>query len=340
MSITKYFIGCLAIATVALSCKKSTKFDITGDPDIKFFTNTQSFGTGPQNALTYSAVNIPNGAGSGLLNLSSTIPATIKFPVFASKQISQDVTVTAKLDTTLIATYNAANNTSYAAFPVGVLNADGLLAHIAKGTASSSDSITITTNAPGFNLLTGTAYMAPIKLTTVSPGEGSITAASTQVTYIIVNVEQRRIKYLATTADVIGALLTPRTAWTSAFTPAPTTTGSIFDGSTTTFSRWTASPVQLDVNMQAIQNVTGIRLYTANTATYVPTQIDVYLSNDGITYDKIGSDLKANITYASSYNYILFYKAIQAKYIRLNLSYTTNTNAQNYRIVEFDVYGN
>jgi len=339
MSITKYFIGCLAIATIAFSCKKSTPYDVVGDPDIKFFTNNQSFGTGPQNAITYSVVNIPNTAGSGLLNLSSTIPAAIKFPVFASKQISQDVTVTAKLDNTLVDAYNAANNTSYAPFPVGVLNADGLMAHIAKGTSTSSDSITITTNSPGFNLLTGTAYMAPIKLTTIDPS-GTITNSSTQITYIVVNVEQRRIKYLATTADVIGSLLTTRAAWTANFNPAPTTVGSILDGSTTTYSRWVASPVQLDVNMQATANVTGIRLYTATSTTYTPTQVDVYLSNDGISYDKIGSVLKANTTYSTTYSYILFYKAIPAKYIRLILSYSTSTNTQNFRIVEFDVYAN
>jgi hypothetical protein len=138
----------------------------------------------------------------------------------------------------------------------------------------------------------------------------------------------------------LGFLITPRTSWAVTFNPAPTTTGSVTDGLTTTFSRWTASPVQVDVNLQTVQNVTGIRLFTATSATYVPTQVDVYLSNDGITYDKIGSPLKANLTYASSYNYILFYKAIQAKYIRLMLSYITNTNTQNYRVVELDVYAN
>jgi len=341
MPTIKYFIGCLLVSFMLLSCKKTISYDITGDPEVKFFTNNQATGNGPQNAISYNVVNIPNTAGSGLVNLSSNVATTIKFPVYSTKPVSGDVTITAALDNSLIATYNTANNTSYAPFPTGVLNTDALTAHLTQGSSISMDSITITSNPASLNLLTGTSYMAPIVLTSVSsPAVGSITKATTQVTYIVVNAEQRRIKFLATTADVLGALLTPRTAWTAVYNPVPTTVGSIFDGSTATFNRWVASPVQVDVNMQATQNVTGIRLLSSTSATYVPTQVDVYLSNDGITFDKIGSPLKANLTYASTYNYILFYKAIPAKYIRLMLYYVTNTNTQNYRVVEFDVYAN
>jgi len=338
---TKYFIGYILAVALLSSCKKTTGYDIVGETDIKFFTNTPSSGNAPQNALVYSVVNIPNTSGNGVLNLSSTLPASIQFQVFATKPLGQDVTISAALDTTLVATYNATYNTHYAVFPSGILSTDALAAHISKGNTSSTDSITIPVNSANLSLLTGTAYMAPIKLTTVKDASaGNLTSNSTmQVTYIVVNVEQRRIKYLATTTDIIGALLAPRTAWAATFTPALATTGSIFDGSLTTYSRWAASPGQLDVDMQAPKNVTGIRLYTATSATYVPTIVDVYLSNDGINYDHIGTPLKANITY-STYDYILFYKAIPARYVRLILSYSTSTSTNNFRVAEFDVYGN
>ncbi|KAI9452865.1 hypothetical protein F5148DRAFT_1289432 [Russula earlei] len=328
-------------AAVLSSCAKTTGYDITGETDVKFFMNNASSGNAPQNAIVYTAVNIPNGTGSGLLNLSSTLPAAVQFPILASKPVGQDVTISAALDTTMVATYNAAHNTNYKVFPAGILSTDALVAHIAKGNTISTDSVTIAVNTANLLLLTDTTYMAPIKLTTIKDASaGNITGnATTQVTYVVVKVEQRRIKYLATTADVIGTLLTPRTAWAATFTPAVTTTGSIFDGSLTTYSRWAASPGQLDVDMQAAKNVTGIRLYTATSATYVPAAVDVYLSNDGITYDHIGAPLKANITY-STYDYILFYKPITARYIRLILSYSTSTNTQNLRVTEFDVYAN
>jgi hypothetical protein len=341
----KFLIGCIAITSVLASCGKNDSYDIKGEKTVKFFTNNESFGNAPQNSVSYNVVNIPDVAGSGLINLSTTVPSAIKFPVFASAEVSQDVTIGAELDNSLIAAYNTSHNTNYEAFPNGMLTSTSLVAHILKGSSRSADSITLTPALAGLNTLTGKAYMAPIKLTTVSePAVGEITGnTTTQVTYVVVNVELRRIKYLALAAEALGSLITPRTSWTLLFNPAPTTiagTGSVVDGSTASYSRWTASPVQVDINLQTARNVTGVRLYTTTSATNIPTQVEVLLSNDGINYDMIGAPLRANLTYASGYNYILFYKAIPAKYLRLKLSYSTSTSTNNFRIAELDVYAN
>lgn len=338
----KFLIGCVVMGSVLFSCKKKEHYDITGDPAVKFFTNNESPGNAPQNSINYAVVNIPAATGTDLVNLSTTMPAAIKFPVLATKPVSQDVVIGAVLDNSLIAEYNAAHNTNYESFPAGVLNTNSLAASIPKNASSSVDSITVAVDAASLNKLTEKAYMAPIKLTTVSnTAAGQISGTTTSyVTYIVVNVEKRLIKYLATAAEAVGTLINPRTSWNVTFNPAPIAPGSVTDGSTTTFSRWGVSLVDVDVNMQVTQNVTGIRLYTSNSATYTPTQIDVFLSNDGITYNLIGSPLKANLTYASSYNYILFYKPIAAKYLRLRLYSSTSTNTQNRRLTELDVYAN
>lgn len=340
MSIIKYLTGCLLIASM-VACSKSDSYDITGDPEIKFFTRNETLGNAPLNSITYDVVNYPDVAGNGWLNLSTTLPAAIKVPVYATQPLTEDVTIGAELDNSLVAKYNAAHNTNYATLPAGFLNTSGLSAKILKGKTTSSDSITIATTVTSLNTLTEPAYLVPIKLTTVSnPSVGSITGNNSMVTYIVVNVEFRRIKYLATTADIQGALISPRTSWLISFTPAPATAGNVLDGLTTTFSRFGTSPVQVDVNLQATKNVTGIRLYTSNNATHIPTRVEVLLSTDGINYSLVGSPLRANLTYASSYNYILFYKAIPANYVRLNLYYTTSTNSQNTRLTELDIYAN
>ncbi len=164
----KQFIGCLVVGTIALSCSKTTTFDVKGDPGVKFFTNITSPGNAPQNSINYSVVNIPIAPpGFGLMNLSANIPATVKFPVYATSPVSQDVTIQAALDTSLITKYNAQYNTNYLPFPAGILKTDGLAAHILKGTTTSADSITIATDLTSINQLTGLAYMAPVKLTTI-----------------------------------------------------------------------------------------------------------------------------------------------------------------------------
>lgn len=342
MSKLTYFAGCFLLISTLLSCRKSDSYDVKGDVPVKFFTNNESLGNAPQNSITYAVVNIPNVAGSGLVNLSTTLPAAIRFPVFATKPVEQSVIIGATLDNSLIAKYNEAKGTSYEPFPAGVISASTLSVTIPAGATVSSDSLALSMDATKLNTLTSKAYMAPVMLTTVSnPSAGEITTTSTtHITYIVVNTELRQIKYLAPAADALGTLITPRTAWSVIFTPAPTTVGSVTDGSTTTFSRWTASPVLVDVNLQATKNVTGIRLYTSNNATHIPTAVEVSLSNDGINYDIVGAPLRADLTYASSYNYILFYKAIPAKYVRLKLTYTTSTNTQNFRITELDIYAN
>jgi hypothetical protein len=341
MSIIKYLTGSLLIMTTIVACKKEDSPDVTGDPEVKFFTNNETLGNAPVNSKSYSVVNYPDVASNNWLNLSHDLPATIKFPVFATQPLGDDVTVGAELDNSLVAKYNTEHSTSFAVLPNGFLNTTGLSARILKGQTRSTDSISIATTTTNVNTLTEPAYLVPIKLTTVSnPSLGAVTSTNSMVTYIVLNVELRRIKYLAAAAEAQGTLITPRTSWAVTFNPAPQTTGSVTDGSTTTFSRFGVTPVTVDVNLQASKNVTGIRLYTSNNATHIPTGVDVYLSSDGINYTLVGKPLRANLTYASSYNYILFYKAIPANYVRLVLYYTTSTNTQNTRVTELDVYAN
>lgn len=342
MLIPKYFTGCLLMALLFLSCKKNTTYDIKGDAEVKFFINNTGPGNLPDNAINYNVVNIPDVASNGFVNLSTTIPGAIKFPVFATKPVDMDVMIEAQLDTSLITAYNIAHNTNYVAFPSAVLNTNLLSAHIAKGASTSLDSISVGVDLTALNSLTQTAYIAPIKLIKVSnPSAGKITTnVTTQVIYIVANIEIRRIKYLAVAADALGSLITPRSSWALSFNPAPSIVASVVDGSNTTYSRWASSPEQVDVDMQTVKNVTGIRLYTSSSSTYIPTQVYVYLSNDGINYDFIGSPLKANLTFSSSYNYVLFYKAIPARYARLKLYYSTSTSSNNLRLAELDVYAN
>jgi hypothetical protein len=345
MSTLKYISLGMIAAGMLIACGKKEGYDITGDPQVKFFTNLEALGNAPVNSISYVVVNIPNVAGNDWVNLSTTMPATVRFPVMASAPVSQEVTIGAALDNSLIDKYNAAHGTSYLPFPAGIFNTEALSARIAAGTSISADSISIATNGAGLSTLTGKSYMAPIVLKTVSnPAAGGITSnTAIQVAYVVANVEKRLIRYNTPEAQMTGTLIADRSAWAAVLTPEPTTIsngGGILDGSTASYSRWAASPGQVDINMQTAQAVTGIRLRTSTTANMIPTQVEVYLSGDGITYDLIGAPLRADLSYEGGNNFISFYKPIQAKYIRLRLFYSTSNNTQNRRITELDVYAN
>lgn len=340
----KYITGCL-LMTAVFSCKKDDTADIKGNSGTIIFTNNANLGNMPGNSVSYPVVNIPDVNADGWVNLSSGVPAAIKIPVYASKPVSRDVTVAAELDNSLVAGYNATHNTSYVELPAGILNTQLLTARIPAGGTTSADSLSIAVNPADLNKLTSPAYMAPIKLTTVSDeSAGSITAdTSIRVVYVVLNVELRQIHYLATTANIVGTVQA-KTGWTVSFTPAPapTTAGSVLDGSTTTYSRWVTptSPVQVDLDMQASKNVTGFRVYSSTSSSGIPSQFDVSVSDNGIDYKVIGTAVKANVTYGSGYSYVLFYKPIAARYVRLMVSYSTSTSSQNGRIAELDVYAN
>ncbi len=184
--------------------------------------------------------------------------------------------------------------------------------------------------------------MAPIRLKSVSNEKlGVITGVEgSNVTYIVVNPEIRYIEYNSGAAAMTGTLINPRSGWTVSFNPAPIQTGNVTDGSNSTFSRWGVSLVEANINLNETKNVTGFRIYTASSATYSPTQVNVEVSNDGITYRSLGMPLRANLTTASGYTYIKLYEAISTSYVRLVVSYSTSTNSNNRRIAELDVYAN
>lgn len=332
------------MATALFACKKSTHIDVKGDPEVKFFTLIESPANTPANSFSYTALNIPNTGGSGWINSTNSFPSSIKFPVRASKAVGEDVTITAEIDNSLVAAYNEANDTEYQTFPADVFNLEKASATILAGEARSMDSIVIVPDGSKLGPLVAGNYMAAIRLKTVSkPTVGSVTSnEKINTVYIVSSVEQRQIWYNAGTANITGTLVSPRTSWTASYDPTPVATsgGSIFDGSTGSYQRWPNGTTSglLTVDMQSARNVSAIRLYTSNNTTYTPTRIDVYLSTDGVNYELMGSPLKANLAYTSSYNYIVFYKPTSARYIRLRLYYSTSTNTQNFRVTEFDVY--
>lgn len=329
----------LGAVLLLAACKKEGAYDITGDPEIKFFTNNEAPGNAPINSLNYWVVNIP--AGNGWQNLSTTLPEQIKIPVFATRPVPETVDISAEIDNSLIASYNSRHNTDFKALPAGVINPGSFTATIQQGQTISSDSITIPAIHTDLGALTEVAYMVPVRLTQVSkPSVGGITAnALISISYIVVYTELRQVRYLATEADIPGTLATNRSSWEASFSPAPTTTGSIFDNNANTFTRWGSSTVgQADINLQEPHKISGIRLLTTTTAAQRPLSYEVWLSNDGINYTYFGRPMRNDVTFAGGREFIGFYHTHEARYVRLILTYGTGTNTQNRRLNEFDLF--
>jgi hypothetical protein len=335
----KYGVTGLALCLLMLSCSKKDNYDIKGNPDIKIFTNNLAAGNDPINSIRFGVVNRPD--GGNIINLETTMPSEIKIAVYATRAVSQDITIEAELAGELIADYNATHGTSFQAFPTGMLNADNLTARINSGMSYSSDSLNVAVNLGMLSSLTGTAYMAPIRLRSVSnPNAGSLSSkAESVVTYIIAYPEMRYIRFNAEETDLVGNQMADRAAWDFSYSPTPAfSNGTFWDGNNNSYIRWSSSPIEVNVNMQAETPFTGLRLRTGTNSNWTPTQVDLYISNDGINYQSLGTAARGDLVYTGGYTYVVLYNSMPAKYLRLMLSYSTSTSSNNRRLSELDVY--
>ncbi len=339
MSRYTYGVSSLAFCLLLLSCSKKDNYDIKGNPDIIIFTNNLAAGNDPVNSIRYGVVNRPD-AGN-IVNLETTMPSDIRIAVYATRPVSQDISIEAELAEELIADYNATHGTGFQAFPTGMLNADNLRARISAGMSYSSDSLSLGVNLGMLSSLTGTAYMAPIRLRSVSnPNAGSLSSkAESVVTYIVAYPEMRHIRFNASEAELLGNQLADRSAWDFSYSPAPTfSNGTFWDGNNNSYIRWGTSPIEVNVNMQSEHDITGLRLRTGTNSSWSPTQVELLISNDGINYERLGRAERANLLYSNNYSYIVLYNSMQAKYLRLLLTYSTSTSTNNRRLAELDVY--
>lgn len=341
MQMLKYMTGAAMLILLA-ACSKEERYDVEGDPEVKFFTNNGALGNAPQNSLSFQVINYPDPAGTDFLNLTTSLPNVIKFPVFATRGVSQDVEINAVLDNSLVAAYNRQHNTEYEVLPESMLNPGPLTARFVKGSTVSNDSISLPLTLAGLHQLSAPAYMAAVKLSAVSNrNAGSLTSnESSLITYILVNVEKRWIRSLGVESDVMGSLVADKSNWVATLTPAPSPAGSIIDNSTSSYSRFPSSPGQVDLDMQEVKSLGGIRLRTGSSNTTTPLQTTIQISTDGINYESIGAPARADLTYASGATYFILYRPVQARYLRLQLNYSTSTSTQNRRVTELDVYIN
>lgn len=316
------------------SCSDDESYDVTGNPTNKVFVNTQGWSpiNTPKNSFVFEVVHTPEGDFGNIL---------AKFPIRSTGAISSATTVKVELDNSLIEAYNQAHNTQYAAFPTAVLNLNRDAATIATGEYISADSISISVDQSKLGLLTEKAYLVPVKLASVSGSNAEI-ASSQNIVYIIATTSVRLIKYNVASTAMLGSLVSSYSGWevSADVTVSSGTYSNIFDASTTTYWTFSASPATIVIDMKENKNVSGLRLFARN-ATSTSNEnsfnnVVVSLSEDNLSYNNIGTVTNSTMVKESGYQYIGFYRAVSARYIKLSLGWSTTTRA----IADLRVYVN
>lgn len=323
-AISKYIAFCVVAAGIFIcqSCSKDEAYDVTGSAENIVYMNVHSWSpiNTPDNSFHF---NVTQTGQKSILSNVSTI--TAKFAAQCTHEAATDIQVKYEIDTALI-------SAGYKNIPDGVtISMDKTELVIPKGATISNDSITISIDTAKLGLLAVGSYMIPVK---ISSAAGAKVSSNLQSVFLIVDVAFSNCVNNAT--SIAGTALSGRTAWSATLSTTPSSGAleNMFDGNTRTY--WYVSPAaacELTVNMNAVRsNITGIRLNSYSTSYSLQT-MTVYSSTDGITWVSQGN---VTLSTAATYQYIQFYSAINAQYLKLKI---TGWKSGSFVILtEFDVF--
>lgn len=321
----KYIVAsCITFAICSMqSCSDDEAYDVVGDKTNKVFINTDHLnpiGT-PKNSYTFEVQHTPEGSTAG-----SSIEA--KFPVRTTRAVEGNIVVTAEIDNSAIDIYNNANGTSYNMIPENLVVLEDMSATVSQGNTLSTDSIEVSIDQTKLDQLTKEYYLVPIKLKSVSDKSAEISSNYNTV-YIIINTKEVVIKPNVSPSEMLGTLVSDYSAWTviADVTASSGSASDVFDGSTNTYWDLQASPVTITLDMKQKKKIGGLRLYSMYAqygSYYYANKVDVAVSENSIDYKELGAGLVSNMASASNYQYLGFYKPIEAQYIKLKLTWAAS----------------
>ncbi|WP_171047916.1 BT_3987 domain-containing protein [Pedobacter xixiisoli] len=309
-------------AAVFQSCSKKETYDVTGDTETRIFINSEGRSSlaNLKNSFTYAIQHTVEGS-------TSNADIQAKFPVLSTKPVSSTVTVNAEIDNSLVTAYNAANNVSYEKLPNGFATLTKTSVTIEQGSSISSDQILVSVDPSKFAQLTAPAYLIPIKLSSISSSSAKI-STNYQTAYIVINTKEVIVKPNVAATGMFGALVTNYSAWgiTASATPNTGVATQMFDNSTTTRWGFATHPLTITADMMETKTIGGLRLFAYRAATgFLFSNVIVSVSNDGVNYTELGTATNSTMVNASGYQYIGLYKTVQARYIRLALTWTSTS---------------
>lgn len=281
---------------------------------------------GSDNVLTGAVAHTPGGSFNGL---------NAAFNVYCTVSSASGYSVSATADNSLIAAYNSANGTSYAALPDGLLLLENNPCTIGPNNNKSDGQIKASLTGDLTGLTNAKGYLVPLKLS----AQDAVTSSSRGVVYLVITPSEELFRKNFTEADITGALVADRSGWS--ITGGDYHSGSwpeIIDDSTETFMRPWGSPIMFTITFDKEYEMTGLRI-TARTdnssyQNYQPTEIVIEYSLDGEIYTELGTATSADGSLVKNIpsSYVALYGAQKMKYIRITASYSANMGVGDFNI--------
>ena len=300
-------VSILALGHLMSSCNKPDKIVLKNEGSIYM---SQAAGTRATLALRLAdtAQTVTFGAGYGGLQFAG-----------------QDINVSFKVDTTLVAAYNTLHGTTYTVLPSSSYTTTGLSDVIKAGTTSSAGlGLSISTKAIKF----GTHYMLPIMLASAS--SGSIDS-SLRTTYFAIDTITR----LSVDITSLGALTVSHES-----NPPDANEGSLklVDGDITTkfFTSGYSSDFWMQIKSTAANAVGAYTLTSGNDSpTRDPKNWAFVGSNDGATWTVLDTRVDQAFTGRNQTLRFEVDNVTPYNYYRLNI--TSNSGSRNFQMSEWRI---
>lgn len=246
--------------------------------------------------------------------------------------------VDAEIDNSLVAAFNAAHNTSYAALDASQVLLENLPCTIAAGANKSADEVKVSLTGDLSGLTNKDGYLIPLQLKAPA---GAVVSAGRGVVYVAVSVETSSDPFRTgfTAADIEGTPVADRSAWKLlACDESGVHSGAyanLFDGDLETYVRTWGGPISFTVDMGREYDMTGLYIGSSTwSGKYAPNEVIVEYSLDGEEYLTLGTPTQGagSISVALPDAYIALYGAQRVRYLKITASYGGNMGTGEFNI--------
>jgi hypothetical protein len=313
------------------ACDNDESYDMTGDSTNFLYIrgSGQLFSDKPRNSYVFNITRTPVGEeGDEIL---------VKIPVRVNLPLGKDVSVSARVNNDLIDEYNTNNDARYRPFPEGSVRFTKSSVSIKAGAYVSADSLEFMVSEDQYKHFTEPAYLLPIQLVDATAG---VISTNQSTLWTFVNSEYRQIRPNASVNDISGTIAN-RNGWSISSADEPTLNyATCLDGNVSTGVRFSNVEVPtITVDLGETNKVSGLRLapYNTTSSNYRLSSVVVELSLDNQNWNVLGT--ATSMATSSNYQLIGFYGGIEARYIRLTLTWSRGSTSATYRnLRELDAF--
>ncbi len=310
LNIIKGFAPLMLVGALLIGCDKE---EILNDNIVYVNINQH-------NVASATITHIPDAAGVSDLNL--------EFRVHTTKPIDQDITVSMAIDNSLVATYNAENQTELGEIAPSALMFSKTSLVIPRGEYESSEPTMVTIVDP--DAIADGEYVVPIRVMQVSANSGQV-SSNRSIIYIRVKAFSPIID--STPGAVTDGVTIDRTGWEISLEPVDGTPlyGSVgdpsvlIDGATNNFRTSVYSNTgsfNIVVNMNALHSFDVIKMAPLNNGYPNPYVNYLATSVDGVAWTVVNDErVSIEQTLYDGYQYIKLYKTmVDVQYVKVGLT--------------------